>query len=200
MPLSDYSTLRKMQGEIKAPATYKDPEKIKEYIKEKELKMLDETTLNPLTSRVACISWIAPDGEIITAWNRDKEPEIIRLFIEASAPMQEQLAGYNIRKFDLPYLFIRSLILNVPDANLLNVAKRNCYDPYDIAGQYFSGMKQDNLVYAKLGYERKYPFISYSEFRFEKSEEEYLAFLIKHNREDVWMLGRFLGVEVRDYE
>ena len=196
IPKSDFESLKYMRSQITAPSNYKDHEKISAYIKEKEIDMLNKAALSPLLGIVACAS-LVKDGQIISITGSEKT--IIDTILTEAKPLHNQLAGYNLKKFDLPFLQVRAMMLgySVGEINLLGIASKQCFDPMDFTKN-FDGMKQDNLHFAKTGYERKYPFVDYSTYCMEHEEKEYIDYLVKHNCEDVWMFAQIIGVECED--
>lgn len=112
---------------VKAPANYKDQEKIDAYIADK-MKELDagldaaveakvaKTGLDGLHGRIACISWMRSGTVIFSTETHHSEREAIESFygdIDKFCCDGEEFCGHNIAGFDLPFLKHRSIILGI---------------------------------------------------------------------------------------
>lgn len=111
--------------EVKAPANYKDPEKIADYIKEAKVKALqmfeDDITskaaLDWNVARIVALGWWTSGVkhvEVIS--NQLEEREALRKFWAAA--QQRMFVGFKVREFDLPMLLQRSFYLDVPCARI----------------------------------------------------------------------------------
>ena len=101
---------------ISAPSNYKDPEKIAAYIAEAEAKRMDRFALDPDCNRIVAFGWHdIPEGEPTVALcsTEREEREQLQLFWQSYAERETRLIGFNIFRFDLPVLVMRSLYLNV---------------------------------------------------------------------------------------
>lgn len=136
---------------VKAPANYKDQEKIDAYIADKINELVDgldsaldakvaKTSFDGLFGRVACIAWAFGDGEICCTGN-SSEQVVIAEFYDAisveldlayqgghtSTPLQ--VCGHNIAGFDLPFLKARSVIHGIqPPPGLWRAMKAKPWD------------------------------------------------------------------------
>lgn len=125
---------------VKAPANYKDQEKIDAYIADK-IKELDagldaaveakvaKTGLDGLYGHIACISFARYDGEVFATNANDSEGDAIQNFYDYLLPTDELFCGHNIAGFDLPFLKHRSIILSIkPPKPLLNAMNAKPWD------------------------------------------------------------------------
>lgn len=114
LPLSH---LESIMPEFKAAANLKDPAKIAASIAEKRESFVSDAALDATTGRVLAIGHFigesygelhGPDeAALLTGfWN------ILRSF--QSGNQAFELIGFNSNQFDLPFLFQRSIALNVP--------------------------------------------------------------------------------------
>jgi DNA polymerase elongation subunit (family B) len=128
--------------EPKAPATYKDPEKIAAYVAEKKAQQLAEAALDPDTGSVAAIGWmemggedglespkslnrkaprrkVEPQAEIILPASDAKlspvndERCVLSRFWDRFSDNNGNVIGYNLLGFDIPYLMRRSMALGL---------------------------------------------------------------------------------------
>ena len=102
---------------IKAPSNYKDPDKIKAYIAEKQLKQVADAALDLDLCEIVAIGMVFFDVRYV--WTRDitSEGEMLHAFWELVATAQRErgnLVGFHCLAFDLPILLRRSLYLGIP--------------------------------------------------------------------------------------
>lgn len=96
-----------LQG-IKAPANYKDKEKIEEYKKEKAQDALDKTALDGFKGHVCCIG---VNDEVYSVRDIKDERDALKwLFAMLDG---HTLVGHNIIGFDIPFLTKRAFVLDV---------------------------------------------------------------------------------------
>ncbi len=122
LPETDISNLA---PKFDAPANYKDPEKIAANIAEQKAAWLERGALSPLTGQVVAIGILWPNEKPFLLMHGDAgdegindESRIIRVFWDFYRAESEhsQFIGFNIFRFDLPFLIRRSwkLGLRVP--------------------------------------------------------------------------------------
>jgi hypothetical protein len=118
-PLST-AVLQRRLAAIRAPANYKDPLKIAEYIREEHEAMLDKAALSPLTGRVLALALLKPAmqaGDSLEIVSCEDESCILSRFWElcelAANNSKFRLCGFNIHEFDIPFLVKRSWALGV---------------------------------------------------------------------------------------
>ena len=101
---------------LSAPSNYKDAEKIAAYIAEAEAERMERFALDPDCNRIVAFGWYdIPEGEpkVALCSTEREEREQLQLFWQSDAERETRLIGFNIFRFDLPVLVMRSLYLNV---------------------------------------------------------------------------------------
>ncbi len=100
----------------KAPSNYKDAEKIAAYIAEKQADERKSMSLDPTVGRIVALGYGCSVQVCPTI-----EDERIALtdFWHAWVDCPLPKVGYNVLAFDLPFLRMRSIILNVAYPNLI---------------------------------------------------------------------------------
>lgn len=117
LPTNDELVITELGKTITAPANYKNPETIEQWMSENYESMLAEkvakTSFDGLYGRVACIAAAVGDSEIVSLSLPDStETETIERFygfVEDCGIF----VGHNIAGFDLPFLKHRSMILGI---------------------------------------------------------------------------------------
>jgi len=113
-----------------APSNYKDPEKITKYINEAKKTATSKFSLSPLTGKIILIGVasfkplsLSDDGIKLTTEYGDMyykqfegdEKELLKNFWDFFSSAQlvngEPLVTYNGKKFDLPFIFTRTMLL-----------------------------------------------------------------------------------------
>jgi predicted PolB exonuclease-like 3'-5' exonuclease len=102
--------------EPKAPANYKDPEKIQAYIEEHRESAYRATSLDPLLGRVFCIGYAFDDEEanVVVNATGDNEQAMFQRFEEVVQAYEVRAhgplvwVGHNIEGFDLAWLYFRA--------------------------------------------------------------------------------------------
>lgn len=114
--LSD-AELALVQPEFKPPANYRDPEKIAAHIEEQRSAWKERAALSAVTGRVAAVGIAA--GGAVTIDLGDDESGLLRNFWSVwDAQMSvggkpARFVGFNIKRFDLPFMVRRSWRLGV---------------------------------------------------------------------------------------
>lgn len=154
---------------IEAPANYKDPEKIAQYITEKteaaKTAALEKAALDADYGRILSIgATFQPDYEVSVfvvgdpcidapdgVWTEDL---ILSRFWELFGHCRGFCVGYNILNFDLPYLMRRSMALGVPipiQPNLVRYRTEPVTDLmailYNWGSERYKGLKQVAKLY-----------------------------------------------------
>jgi len=111
-PLPD-EELNKVKPAFEAPANYKDPEKIKTYIQEAEVKWKEQAALSAVTGRVLCIG--TKTGSSLFILENDDEGVMLEDFWSAWIDHRKAMfyVGFCCKRFDLPFLVRRSWALGV---------------------------------------------------------------------------------------
>lgn len=101
---------------ITAPATYKDPVKIAEYVAKAQASRLDKLALDPDCNRIVAFGWVevgCGDPVVHLASNEFEEREGLKL-LAAAIGKDARLVTFNGHRFDLPTLMRRAMYLDVP--------------------------------------------------------------------------------------
>jgi hypothetical protein len=99
--------------DIRAPANYKDEQKIRDYIAAERAKIIEKAALSPLLGRVVAIGMaeLNSDFEIeeepVVIASEDEKSVLTEFCIAAAKHNRIVWAGFNIREFDLPFLAMR---------------------------------------------------------------------------------------------
>lgn len=98
-----------LRASIEAPSNYKDPVKIEAYCDDQFDKALQRFALSPMTGRVVCVglAWLDEDREPVT-YADDSEAAVLMCLMNWLPENPAALAGFNVRKFDLPFLATRA--------------------------------------------------------------------------------------------
>lgn len=106
--------LEELRPEFSAPKNYKDPAKIAEYIAEEGQEWARRAPLSAVTGRVLAIG-TRQDGENAILATGDETFDLMRFWeiVEKSARNGAVLAGFNIARFDIPFVIRRSWFLGV---------------------------------------------------------------------------------------
>lgn len=112
LPTADIAHL---MPEFAAPANYKDPAKIADYIANAQARWLEQAALSPITGRVLCIGVLNADG--VHFMQDPQEAALLKAFWEWARTelyAGNELVGWCIHHFDLPFVVKRSWALRVP--------------------------------------------------------------------------------------
>lgn len=101
--------------EFEAPGNIKDPEKIEAAIAAKRESWLEKLALDAVTGSVCAIGILLENEPVITLVHETTEDVLIRSFWLSfmAHSQQSQFIGFNIFKFDLPFLIRRSWKLGI---------------------------------------------------------------------------------------
>lgn len=129
LPCSDPEFIAEVAASITAPAQYKKPESITEWMeanKEQAIKdAVSKTSFDGMYGSIACISYAFDDSAVFSVDSRQGEKEMLEYFYAhvfdqtmtphhtGLATLQTTICGHNVHAFDLPFLKHRSIILNV---------------------------------------------------------------------------------------
>jgi hypothetical protein len=135
---TDPAVIADFESKVKAPATYKKPESIAEWMKENKesavKEMVSKTSFSGLHGTIACICYAFDDGKVFAVDCRNGEKKMIEDFyshvfdITSSerhggvAEGKATFVGHNIVGFDLPFLKHRSIILSVKPPRVVREA------------------------------------------------------------------------------
>lgn len=118
VPIADAATFVEP---VTAPSNYKDPDKIRAYIAEKEAEQVAKCSLDPDLCRLAAVGWMyADEAEPFVTTCEDEAIEAMALLnFWRNVDAGTILVGFNILNFDARVLLRRSLYLNEPAPALL---------------------------------------------------------------------------------
>jgi len=126
---------------VKAPANYKDPQKISEYKEEAKVKAILDTALNPTFGRIVSIA--VYDGAKPSAVNENEmsEREMIEWALKKfsqffATSIDGVIVGHNIVGFDLPFLYRRGVIVGA-DGDLLSLLPPPSYPAWKVGNAGF---------------------------------------------------------------
>lgn len=136
LPTSNPDVIAQFEKTIKAPATYKKPESIAEWMKENKESALKElvakTSFSGLHGSIACISYAVDDGDVFVIGANDKTEtqmlagffshviELTGLKIYNGVSQRDiTVCGHNVAGFDLPFIKHRCIINKVPPVKFM---------------------------------------------------------------------------------
>lgn len=138
LPTADESIIAEIASTITAPAQYKKPESIAEWMeanKEAAVKeKVSKTSFDGLYGRIACIAYAFNDGDVFHVDTISAGSELAMLerfyghltaeltttpYHGGSAEMDATFVGHNIAGFDLPFLKHRSIVLGIKPPSML---------------------------------------------------------------------------------
>lgn len=109
----DRERLQALEASYEPPESYRDPLKIAINHTEWWFKKRKQWTFSPLTATVVAIAWAdlwEGDVECIAS---DDEVEVLCWFADALGEKEAVLTGYNVRKFDVPFVTTRASVQEV---------------------------------------------------------------------------------------
>lgn len=140
--------LAAQEPKFEGNANTKDPEKIAAQIEEKRRKWYEQAALSPLTGRIVAIGYALSDDDVVlhTAIQHT-EAQMIDAFVSTAQTVSDRnghLFGYNIVRFDLPFIVRRAWALGVPVPRFLLPGSRYWPDLFvDLADRFCFGNRED---------------------------------------------------------
>jgi len=122
IPSQDPALLAKFRSEVTAPATYKKPESIAEWMAENADRVaqdqMDKTGLDPAYGHICTIAWAVGDGDIYHRHITDtrNECELLAAFFDempAETWAKPRFVGHYISGFDIRFILCRAVVLGV---------------------------------------------------------------------------------------
>ena len=119
IPSQSAEYLDKLRAEVKAPATFKKPESIAEWLAENResaaLDQLAKTSFDPARGHICTIAWADDDGDILSAHAETvgQETDVLRALFSHLSFKPRQFIGHYISGFDLRFILCRAVILGV---------------------------------------------------------------------------------------
>lgn len=141
--------------EVKAPANYKDPDKIAAYISEAKLDAYDKMALDPDYGKVLCIAY--KEGDDQTEVLFDDEKKMLNTFWQLYGEHMQRVCGYNIIGFDLPFLLRRSFALGITIPAMPPMAKYRVEPTIDLMGILYNWQNYKSLKFVCKRYGIKNP-------------------------------------------
>lgn len=122
---------------VAVPKNYRKPESIKAYVERELADRERKAALNPYTGRVISIG-IGEVGEeglqaVRTLYNPEDERPIFLSFWKAVESVSAlPILGFNLLKFDLPFILTRSMKLGIKPSRRISLARYNMRDVVDL--------------------------------------------------------------------
>lgn len=133
---------------FEAPANWKDPEKIRAHVAEKEADWFQSAALSAVTGRVLAIGHLdTATGECGFLASGDEAADLAAFwrFVTSFGALRAQLVGFNSNRFDLPFLIRRSWLLGVPVPAPLTAGRFLPFDCVDILDTWRCGVREDSI-------------------------------------------------------
>lgn len=138
LPTNDPEVIAEFSASITAPAQYKKPESIEQWLVENREAALAEkiakTSFDGLYGRIACIAWAFDDGQVLSTDATDSETDCLAEFFQSirdypaieynggTATQPLTFVGHNIAGFDIPFIKHRAIILGVTPPSSFRMA------------------------------------------------------------------------------
>lgn len=119
IPCQDPAYLDKLRAEVKAPASFKKPESIAEWLAENRetaaLEQLAKTSFDPARGHICTIAWADGDGDIMSAHAQTagQEADVIRALFASLSFRPRQFIGHYISGFDMRFILCRAIVLGI---------------------------------------------------------------------------------------
>lgn len=145
--------LEKQMADISAPSNYKDPVKISSYIEEQKKKVMSELALSPMTGKIITIGMMDDTGKLFQlSPELDEERMLTKFWTEFGEIFENnakvKLVSFNGKKFDLPFLLIRTAKLMIQKPESLDLfipsdylKKYDTQFHFDLYENHFSAFK-----------------------------------------------------------
>jgi len=133
---------------FEAPANWKDPEKIRACIAEKEADWFQSAALSAVTGRVLAIGYLDAATEELGFFATGDEAADLAAFWRLVAPagyLPAPIVGFNSNRFDLPFLIRRSWRLGVPVPSAFTRGRFLPSECVDILDTWKCGVREDSI-------------------------------------------------------
>jgi len=140
--------LAELMPTFEAPANWKDAEKIRAHLAEKEAAWFQSAALSAVTGRVLAIGWLDPFADehgFFASGNEAEDLAAFWTFIAPNAYLTGDLIGFNSNRFDLPFLIRRSWRLGVPVPSQLLGGRYLPGECIDIMETWRCGVREDSI-------------------------------------------------------
>ena len=146
--------VKPLPEEVEVPKTYTKPESIKKFQEENVDNFWKKQALNPLLGRIVSTGYAVENGGIKTVTGENESDVILtfnNILQEFSANELITWVGYNVKAFDLQWLWLRAKKYNCK--RLAQLIPRDRYSPRiidlieKVSGSYrFDGYSLDNVL------------------------------------------------------
>jgi hypothetical protein len=139
---------------FEAPSNWKDPEKIRAYVAEKEAEWFQSAALAALTGRVLAIGYLDAFTDELGCFATGDEAADIAAFWRLVAPsgyLVADLIGFSSNRFDLPFLIRRSWCLGVTVPRELVSGRWLPSQCIDVLETWRCGVREDSVSLDRLG-------------------------------------------------
>jgi hypothetical protein len=133
---------------FEAPSNWKDPEKIRAHVAEKEASWHQSAALSAVTGRVLAIGWLdAYHGDLGFFASGDEAADLATFWalVAPSGYLSADLVGFNSNRFDLPFLIRRSWRLGVPVPTQFLGGRYLPRECIDIMDTWRCGVREDSI-------------------------------------------------------
>lgn len=120
IPCQSAAYLDKLRAEVTAPAQYKKPDSILEWLAENRetaaMDQLTKTSFDPARGHICTIAWAHDDGNILGlhAETVDQEASLLRGFFSTLSEFsRHEFIGHYIGGFDLRFILCRAVVLGI---------------------------------------------------------------------------------------
>jgi len=133
---------------FEAPSNWKDAEKIRAYVAEKEADWFQSAALSAVTGRVLAIGYLDTRNEEIGFFATGDERADLTAFWQHVAPgglLATALVGFCSNRFDVPFLIRRSWRLSVPVPRAFTGGRFLPHECIDIVDTWRCGVRDDSI-------------------------------------------------------
>ena len=138
---------------FEAPSNWKDPEKIRAHVAEKEADWFQSAALSALTGRVLAIGYLDAATDELGFFATGDEAADLAAFWRLIAPdgyLHTRLVGFCSNRFDLPFLIRRSWHLRVPVPSELISGRWLPARCLDVLEYWRCGVREDSVSLDRL--------------------------------------------------
>ena len=139
---------------FRAPGNFKDPEKIKAKELEHEADVMDKAAVDPLLSTICAVGFI--EGDDCEFSHFEGTASEVDMLVKVWSKMRiclndmGRIVGFNSHGFDLPYLIVRSWILDVPICDAVKKGNWWSGHSFDLAEMFKLGRKDTYVSLDRL--------------------------------------------------
>lgn len=132
---------------VQVPSNYKDPEKIRAYQEYRIEEAWRKQALSSMEGRICCLSFAVDNSDVkcFGIWDHS-EQEILRELAK-HVDTQTRFAGFNIRSFDLNWIWHRAVRYGIEPLVMYMPRQRYSHDVLDVRDYWTAG---DNYAPGKM--------------------------------------------------